>query len=51
MFVRTSVTFVVVVVGFYVPPTAKVIRIRDLDLKSHPEKPGLKLTTPGLQGE
>ena len=27
---------VVVVLGFYVPPTAKVIRRRDLGLKSHP---------------
>ena len=26
----------VVVLGFYVPPTAKVIRRRDLGLKSHP---------------
>ena len=31
-------TFVfVVVLGFYVPPTAKVIRRRDLGLKSHPK--------------
>ena len=28
---------VVVVLGFYVPPTAKVIRRRDLVLKSHPK--------------
>ena len=28
---------VVVVLGFYVPPTAKVIRRRDLGLKSHPK--------------
>ena len=28
---------VVVVLEFYVPPTAKVIRRRDLGLKSHPE--------------
>ena len=27
----------IVVLGFYVPPTAKVIRRRDLDLKSHPK--------------
>ena len=27
----------VVVLGFYVPPTAKVIRRRDLGLKSHPK--------------
>ena len=26
-----------VVLGFYVPPTAKVIRRRDLGLKSHPK--------------
>ena len=35
---------VVVVLGFYVPPTAKVIRRRDLGLKSHPKdwrSPGL----------
>ena len=28
---------VVVVLGFYVPPTDKVIRRRDLGLKSHPK--------------
>ena len=28
---------VVVVLGFYVPPTAKVIRRRGLGLKSHPK--------------
>ena len=28
---------VVVVLGFHVPPTAKVIRRRDLGLKSHPK--------------
>ena len=28
---------VVVVLGLYVPPTAKVIRRRDLGLKSHPK--------------
>ena len=28
---------VVVVLGFYVPPTAKVIRRRDFGLKSHPK--------------
>ena len=39
----------VVVLGFYVPPTTKVIRGRDLGLKSHPN--GIGLTTPGLQGE
>ena len=26
----------VVVLGFYIPPTVKVIRRRDLGLKSHP---------------
>ena len=26
-----------VMLGFYVPPTAKVIRRRDLGLKSHPK--------------
>ena len=30
-------SFVVVVLGFYVPPTSKVIRRRDLGLKSHPK--------------
>ena len=28
---------IVVVLGFYVPPTAEVIRRRDLGLKSHPK--------------
>ena len=28
---------IVVVLGFYVPPTPKVIRRRDLGLKSHPK--------------
>ena len=28
---------VVVVLGFYIPPTAMVIRRRDLGLKSHPK--------------
>ena len=28
---------VVVVLGFYIPPTAKVIRRQDLGLKSHPK--------------
>ena len=28
---------VLVVLGFYVPPTAKVIQRRDLGLKSHPK--------------
>ena len=31
------VVVVVVVLGFYVPPTAEVIRRRDLDLKSDPK--------------
>ena len=38
------VVVVVVVLGFYVSPTAKVIRRRDLGLKSHPKdwrSPGL----------
>ena len=30
----------VVRLGFYVPPTAKVIRRRDPGLKSHPKKTG-----------
>ena len=44
---------VVVVLGFYVSPTAKVIQRRDLGLKSHlkDEKPGIELTTPGLEGK
>ena len=33
----TWIHIVVVVLGFYVPPTAKVIRRRDLGLKSHPK--------------
>ena len=32
-----NIMIVVVVLGFYVPPTAKVIRRRDLGLKSHPK--------------
>ena len=32
-----SVNVVVVVLGFYVPPTAEVILSRDLDLKSLPK--------------
>ena len=42
------------VLGFSVPPTAKVIHKWELGLKSHLkdlEKPGIKLTTPGFQGE
>ena len=38
---------VVVVLGFYVPRTAKVIRRRDLDLKSHPKD----LRSPGLNSQ
>ena len=34
---RNAFYCVVVVLGFYVPPTAKVIRRRDLVLKSHPK--------------
>ena len=32
-----KLSLVVVVLGFYVSPTAKVIRRRDLSLKSHPK--------------
>ena len=35
--VTTKYNVVVVVLGFYVPPTTKVIRRRDLRLKSHPK--------------
>ena len=35
--VRAHIDVVVVVLGFYVPPTAEVIRRRDLGLKSHPK--------------
>ena len=45
---------VVVVLGFYVSPTAKVIRRRDLGFKvssERLEKPGIELTTPGLEGK
>ena len=28
---------VAIVLGFYIPPTAKVIRRRDIGLKSHPK--------------
>ena len=35
--VDDQVVVVVVVLGFYVPPTAKVIRRRDLGLESHPK--------------
>ena len=44
---------VVVVLGFYVPPTAKVIRRQDLGFMSSErlEKPGIELTTPGLPGK
>ena len=35
--VQSRCVVVVVVLGFYVPPTAKVIRRRDLDLESLPK--------------
>ena len=44
----------VVVLGFYVSPTAKVIRRQDLGFKvssERLEKPGIELTTPGLEGK
>ena len=40
--------------GFYVSPTAKVIRRQDLGFKvssERLEKPGIELTTPGLEGK
>ena len=37
LYINDIVHVVVVVLGFYVPPTAKVIRRRDLGLKSHPK--------------
>ena len=43
-----------VVLGFYVSPTAKAIRRRDLGFKvssERLEKPGIELTTPGLKGK
>ena len=33
----TRAVVIVVVLGFYIPPTAKVIQRRDLSLKSHPK--------------
>ena len=45
---------VVVVLGFSVSPTAKVIRRQDLGFKvssERLEKPGIELTTPGLEGK
>ena len=36
-FIFSVIVVVVVVLGFYVPPTAKVIWRRDLGLKSHPK--------------
>ena len=42
------------VLGFYVSQTAKVIRRRDLRFKvssERLEKPGIELTTPGLEGK
>ena len=41
---------VVVVLGFYVSPTAKVIRRRFKVSSERLEKPGIELTTPGLEG-
>ena len=52
--VYSRVVVVVVVLGFYVPPTAKVIRKRDLRTmvsSGRLEKPGIELTTPGLLDE
>ena len=53
MFAHLVVVVVVVVFGFYVPLTAKVIRRRDLGLKSHPKdwrSPGMNSRPgPGLQ--
>ena len=40
--------------GFYVSPTAKVIRRRDLGFKVSSERleePGIERTTPGLEGK
>ena len=37
---------VVVVLGFYVPPIAKIIRSRDLGLKSHPKDYQMYLSFP-----
>ena len=39
----------VVVLGFYVPPTEKVPRFKVSSERL--EKPGMELTTPGLQDE
>ena len=50
----TAAWDVVVVLGFYVSPTAKVITETGprLNVSSEGlEKPGIKLTTPGLEGE
>ena len=40
---------VVVVLGFYVPPTAKVIRRQDLGLSERLEKPGIEVCLFGLR--
>ena len=43
-----------VVLGFYVSPKAKVIQRRDLGFKvssENLEKPGIELTTPGIEGK
>ena len=37
MIIWSQIIFVDVVLGFYVPPTAKVIRRPDLGLKSRPK--------------
>ena len=44
----------IVVLGFYIPQTAKYIQRQDLGLKSHPKdwrSPGIELTTAGLRGK
>ena len=49
-----SVLLVAVLLGFNVPPAAKVIRRWVLGLKPHPkvkEKPGIEPTALALQGE
>ena len=51
--VRCSAKSLVVVLTFYVPPTAKVMWRRDgFKVSSERlEKPGIELRTPGLQSE
>ena len=52
-----STTFkdvVVVALAVFVPPTAKVIRRRNLGFKSHPNyyrRPGVESMNPGFKGE